>query len=58
MRRVGIVHRDDIRRHRSADHIVVVGDDTHPSRALDQKAGMAEKGQRDGTLRDPAGEMQ
>ena len=58
MRRVGVVHRDDVRRHRGADHVVVVGDDAHPGRALDQKAGMSEKGQPDRTLGDPADEVQ
>src|ERR1700730_17691636 len=58
MRRMGIVHRDNIRRRRSADHIVVVGDDAHPRRALDQKARMPDKGDRDRTPGESAGEVQ
>ena len=56
--RMGVVHRDDIGRHRSADRVVVVGDDAHPRGALDQKARVAEKRDRDAALGTRAGEME
>src|SRR3984893_4809718 len=58
MRRMGIVHRGDVRRRRGPDRGVVVVDDPPPRRALDQKARMAEKGDRYRALGDAAGEAQ
>ena len=51
MRRMGIVHRHDVGRDRRSYRIVVIRDDPNSARALDQKARMAEKGDRDRFLR-------
>ena len=46
MRRMRVVHRHDVGRHLRPVDAVIVGDDAHPLGAFDQKAGMAEIGQR------------
>ena len=51
VRRMRVVHRHDVGRDRRPDRVVVIGDDANSARAFDQKARMAEKGDRDRALR-------
>src|SRR5207248_6865659 len=46
MRRMRIIHRHDVGRDRRSYRIIVIRDDPNTARALDQKARMAEKGDR------------
>ena len=51
MRRMGVVHRHDVRRHRRPYRVVVIGDDANSARALDQEARMTEKADRNRIFR-------
>src|SRR5204862_6882920 len=58
MRRMRVVHRHDVGRYRRADHVVVIGDDRHALRALNEKARMPEKIQPDAAFRPGRGQPQ
>jgi hypothetical protein len=47
---MGIVHCDDVGGDRRSYRVVVIGDNANTARALDQKARMAEKGDRNRVL--------